>query len=54
MPRLPFKNNARRKATDEPWFDWVYEEEVVKEVEAPLVFTQDEMDNGKLIGVQPL
>jgi len=26
MPALPFRNNARRKSTDEPWF--FYEEEV--------------------------
>jgi hypothetical protein len=54
MPRLPFKNNAVRKATEEPFFQWVYEEEVVMEVEEPLVLTPEEMKNGKLIGVQPL
>jgi len=57
MPRLPFKDNAVRKATEEPFFQWVFEEEeeevVVMEIEEPLVLTPEEMENGKLIGVQP-
>jgi hypothetical protein len=53
MPRLQFKYNAVRKATEEPFFQWVYEEEVVMEAEEPLVLTPEEMENGKLIGVQP-
>jgi hypothetical protein len=53
MPRLPFKDNAVRKATEEPFFQWVYEAEVATEVEEPLVLTSEEMKNGKLIGVQP-
>jgi hypothetical protein len=53
MPRLPFKDNAVRKATEEPFFQWVYEE-VVMEVEEPLVLTSEEMKDGKLIGVQPV
>jgi hypothetical protein len=53
MPQLPFKDNAVRKATEEPFFQWVYEEEVVMEVEEPIVLTPEEMKNGKLIGVQP-
>jgi hypothetical protein len=53
MPRLPFKDNSVRKATEEPFFQWVYEEEMVMEVEEPLVLTPEEMKNGKLIGVQP-
>jgi hypothetical protein len=55
MPRLPFKDNAVRKATEEPFFQWVFEEVVMEvEVEEPLVLTPEGMKDGKLIGVQPV
>ena len=54
MPSLPFKNNAIRKAMEEPFFQWSSdddEEADEKVVQEPRVLTRDEVENGKLIGL---
>jgi hypothetical protein len=64
MPPLPFRNNALRKATDQPFFDVSdYEDEeedkpvvVVEELIAEKLITREQLENmgseGVLIGVQ--
>jgi len=40
MPALPFRNNAKRKSTEEPWF-WYDEEGGFPVVEPPVVETHE-------------
>jgi hypothetical protein len=61
MPPLPFRNNALRKATDQPFFDvWEFEDdedddEPVEELIAQKLLTREQLENippqGILVGL---